>query len=178
METPQTDILTTPRGGFPIRRVNVDEAGVVYDIMCDAAAWLTSRGNKQWAGVPTDGFRQFLDRRITEWPVFVVERDSSSIATICLQDADPAVWGDAGSDGQAGYIHGLAIRTTVRGHGIGLAMMQWSERLFAAQGRRLLRLDCMAENQRLCRYYRDLGFVEAGIKKSSNWTTQLFEKVL
>lgn len=175
---PKVCEIPTSLGKLTIRRVGVAEAGIVFDIMCDAAAWLTGRGINQWAGVPTDGFRQFLDRRVLRWPVYLLEHDASPVATICLQDADPDVWGESGSDGAAGYIHGLAIRSSVRGKGIGEAMMRWSERVCVAGERRLLRLDCMADNVRLCEYYRHLGFVEAGKKKSSNWTTQLFEKVL
>ena len=56
-------------------------------------------------------------------------------------------------------------------------MLEWAIDLVAARGRRYARLDCMASNVALCRYYNDRGFTPIGTAMPpGNWTLRLFER--
>jgi hypothetical protein len=94
-----------------------------------------------------------------------------------VQPSDQALWG--ADQGDALYIHGLAISRTVVGQGIGLAQQRQPEREVIAHGRRFLRLDCMAGNPGLRAYYQRAGFVERGtFVEGYGWEAALFEKEL
>ncbi len=173
---PTTDTLTTSLGDLPIRRASAGDADAVHAVMCDAAAWLARKQIKQWVSVPSKGFREFLDHRIANHAVYLLDYVGQPIATICLCDADPDIWGPRGDDGLAGYIHGFAVRDSVRRHQIGRSMLAWAEDCFAAAGRSLFRLDTMAENNRLCEYYCDLGFIEIETRKMGPFLTRLYER--
>ena len=84
-----------------------------------------------------------------------------------IQWSDHEIWGDRGLDGQAGYVHGLAVRRSAAGRGLGLRILGLASVRIARQGRGLLRLDCMADNKPLCDYYRRAGFTDLGVGTSS-----------
>lgn len=88
-----------------------------------------------------------------------------------MWDADPM--------DSAGYVHGLM--TNRRGTGLGGWLLTWAETRITAAGRRLARLDCVATNGRLRRYYTDQGYREAGFRSFPNpaWRPVMrFEKQL
>ena len=175
---PITGELETPLGWLSIRRAQPAEAGIVFDLMCDAADWLATIQIKQWVGLNCDGVRKFLDWRVTNLWAYLIEHNEKPIATICLQPSDPNTWGEAGDDGTAGYIHGLAIATSVHGHGLGKLLLTWAEGRFRDAGRRMIRLDCVADNSRLCRYYQELGYREVVRPTAGPHRTRLFEKAI
>jgi GNAT superfamily N-acetyltransferase len=168
-------MLPTQLGDLPLRRCTADDAGHVFDIMCDAALWLASVGIDQWRTVPTDGFRKFLNKRVAEWPVYLAEHQSKFVATICLQDSDVHTWTEpTDHDTPAGYVHGLATRACVRKHCVGKALLDFAERTFREQGKQLIRLDCLANNPFLTQYYLANGYREVRVLPR----TRLFEKPL
>ena len=57
----------------------------------------------------------------------------------------------------AGYIHRIAVHREARG--VGTQLLNFAERITAATGRKLLRLDCFSGNSALCSYYERAGFV-------------------
>ena len=83
-----------------------------------------------------------------------------------------------GKDGRAGYLHGLAVRRDRAGQGLGEELISWCMGEVGRRGRESLRLDCMGQNPGLCKYYRDLGFIDAGLIVQKHWQWQLFEKPL
>jgi len=75
------------------------------------------------------------------------------------------------------YLHGFAVRRALAGRGISLAMLTWAAERRREAGKPLLRLDCVAHNARLVRYYDEAGFSRRGTVES-RWATlhQRFEK--
>jgi ribosomal protein S18 acetylase RimI-like enzyme len=76
----------------------------------------------------------------------------------------------------AGYVHRLAVRRAYAGRGMGRALLEWAAAQTAGSGRVWLRLDCMADNRRLCHYYESLGFVQRGIVGNDRWSGRLYEQ--
>lgn len=159
--------LVTQLGNLPIRRATPDDAGAVFDIMCDAAAWLASRGIDQWRQVPTDAARQAIGRRVATWPVYLLDYKEQPVATICLQDTDIHTWTDPADHATpAGYVHGLAICACVRGKGIGRSLLLFAESEFRSQGKRFIRLDCIPDNHALSQYYLADGYQEVRVNRN------------
>ncbi|MEX2208654.1 MAG: GNAT family N-acetyltransferase [Myxococcota bacterium] len=135
-----------------------DDADSVYRLLNDAAVWLEARGIEQWK--PGALPRAVVSGGIRAARVFVVRASDALIATLQLEDSDPATWGaDAGD---ALYLHRLCVARTHAGDGLGLRLLDWAAATARARGRRLLRLDCVASNDALRRYYARAGFAERG----------------
>jgi GNAT superfamily N-acetyltransferase len=140
-------------------------------IMEEAAGWLAARGINQWqGGAPAE---QIL-RRIERGETYVAIRNDEVVGTITLQWSDRHYWGEMPDD--AGYVHGLAIRRAVAGHGVGRDLLRWAERQIANAGKRFMRLDCVADNHTLCEYYKQAGLAPHSTKHFTHSSAQLFEK--
>jgi ribosomal protein S18 acetylase RimI-like enzyme len=122
---------------------------------------------------------QLLRERLEHSEVYLFNRDNLPVATLTIQWSDPEVWGERGLDGLAGYVHAIAIARNVSGLGVGEQMLEWAVAVIAARGRRVARLDAMASNAPLCRYYEQRGFRALGtVLLAGDFTTRLFERDL
>lgn len=131
-------------------------------ILREAADWLSARGNPQWQHWYMDFGQRMLRDRIKHHEVYLFQLDSTPVGTLAIQWSDPDVWGECGLDGLAGYIHGMGIARSVGGRQVGQPMLEWAVETIVARGRRFARLDAMASNEPLCRYYKDRGFRPLG----------------
>jgi len=129
---------------------DIDE---VLEVLSEAARWLASRGINQWR---VDGFpRELIAGGVSRGEVYLARRDRRAVGTFTLQWSDELFW--PGAAEAAGYIHRIAVRREARG--LGVELLKFAERLTAATGRRLLRLDCFSGNSVLCDYYERAGFL-------------------
>jgi hypothetical protein len=90
--------------------------------------------------------------------LYLVWIEDTAVATFSLLEQDRAYWPDAGHD--ALYLHRFAVRRIAAG--IGRRAIGWMAAETARRGRAYLRLDCLAENPGIRRYYEGVGFVEVG----------------
>ena len=142
-----------------VERAQAEDTAAVRALIQEAADWLTARGIRQWipGAYPADR----VARGVARGEVFVVRgADGALDATLQLQDADPEVWG--ADDGRALYLHRLTVARVCAGRGLGAQLLAWALAEAAARGRTLLRLDCVASNAFLRRYYAAAGFSERG----------------
>jgi protein-tyrosine phosphatase len=163
-DTPPSDItvvLATPA-----------DADIVLDILQEAARWLLSRDIDQWR--PDQFEREPLLAAIARGEIYLARRDGEAFGTLRLQWTDERVWGC--DTGDAGYVHGLAIRRSAAGIGLGRAVLRWAEQKVAAAGRAYLRLDCMTANLALRSYYERAGFTCRGDLHGKTWSASRYEK--
>jgi len=73
---------------------------------------------------------------------------------------EPVVWPEAADDGV--YVHSLAVRRVWAGQGLGLRLLEWAGNRAVFIDRSYVRLDCVANNEFLRRYYEQAGFAERG----------------
>jgi ribosomal protein S18 acetylase RimI-like enzyme len=125
------------------------------------------------------GERMLLDR-LEHQEVYLARRDGVPVGTLTIQWSDLEQWGERGLDGSAGYIHGVAITRSVGGKRVGERLLEWAVDAIAGRGRRFARLDAMASNAALCRYYEQRGFYSRGTATlfGGMYTAQLFERNL
>jgi GNAT superfamily N-acetyltransferase len=110
-----------------------------------------------------------------EW--FLYRRHGRVLVALRFLWSDPLFWGE--QPDAAAYVHGLVIDRRHAGEALGEAALGWAEQKALAVGRTYLRLDHAADNPRLARYYRELGFVERGRREFDPWgPVTLVEKVL
>jgi GNAT superfamily N-acetyltransferase len=133
-----------------VRRAGRGDLPTVIDILADTTAWLKTKGIVQW---PDRFPPSVITSAIDSDGVYVVTKGVEAVATISLQRHDPSFWGERDD---AVFVHRLAVR---RGHsGLGRSLLDWAAKQARSEGRSYLCLDCLSTNQKLCRYYEDLGF--------------------
>jgi len=164
-----------PRSEVRIIRAEQNELDTVLEILEEASRWLISKGlETQWHQGPT--FRQAMKDNIEHGEVYLAKDQNSTIGTITLQWKDLKYWGDLPSD--SGYIHKFAVKRSHSGKGLGLRMLQWAEQKTKREGKRYLRLDCLATNKIICEYYEKAGFVHVRDTTAPGWRASLYEKKL
>ena len=97
-----------------------------------------------------------------------------TIADFDWSDAD--LWPEDPDGG--GYVHSLAVRPAFHCHQAGGAMLRWAAEHVHTRGRRRLRLDCVADNWALRRYYEGLGFCFRGLASYEGYVGARFELAL
>ncbi len=151
--SPATEPIATAIGSVEIALAVSADLEDVLDILKESARWLASRGINQWR---VDGFpRDLIAGDISHGEVYVARRERRAAGTFTLQWSDELFW--PGTTDAAGYIHRIAVRREARG--LGVKLLRFAERVTAATGRKLLRLDCFSGNAALCGYYERAGFV-------------------
>jgi len=125
-------------------------------------------------GKEGDGFSErWVLNHVSQKEVYVVELDGTPVGTFSLDLDDEKHWGI--QEPVAGYVHGLCVRKGFNGLGLGGFMLDWCANTVSGINRRFVRLDCDAENTRLCAYYESLGFIRVGLK-SDGCVWSLYEK--
>jgi ribosomal protein S18 acetylase RimI-like enzyme len=147
----------------------------VLEILEEASRWLSSKGlETQW--LPSPAFRQTVKDNIGRGDVYVVKDVQGTFGTITLQWSDKKFWGDLPLD--AGYVHKLAIKRSYGGKRFGLRLLAWAEAKARAEGKRYLRLDCLASNKAIRDYYEKAGFAHVKDTLAPGWNASLYEKKL
>lgn len=137
-----------------VRRATFDDHGVVLDVLAQGASYALSQGIDQWPERFPD---EMILRGIERHEVHVGVIDGAVVATLTLAWSDPDVWEE--DDGQAGYVHRLAVKTERRGVGLGRRLLHWAQVEMDRADRTFLRLDCLERNAQLRRWYESIGFV-------------------
>ncbi len=150
----------------------------ILGILAEAAVWMRDeRGIRdQWSPVvPEAPFAQ----AIRDGEQFLICSGSEVAGTMRIHHADPVVWGP--DDGTALYCHSLAIRRRYAGQGLGGAALDAAQERGSALGRDVIRLDCVASNRGLRRFYEGLGFASRGTitrrhEDGSPWTAARYQR--
>ena len=158
-----------------VERARGEDAAAVHALLEEAAAWLTARGIRQW--IPGAYPAERVPEDIARGDVWGVRGANGALdATLQLQDADPDIWG--ADDGRALYLHRLTVARRCAGSGLGSRLLEWALGEAGARGRAHLRLDCVASNDFLRRYYAAAGFAERGEARLRELRLTRFERAV
>lgn len=158
-----------------IIRAEPSELNEVLEILEEASRWLTARGfESQWK--PSPALHQLIRDSIDQGDVYMIKDAQGTIGTITLQWTDMKYWGDMSPD--AGYIHKFAIKRSRSGQRLGIRTLQWAEAKTKKEGKKFLRLDCLANNRIIREYYEKYGFVHIRDTMAPGWKASLYEKKL
>jgi hypothetical protein len=141
-----------------IRVAHADNVVASAEILEAAARWGALSGRPSWrpgsfAGLESTGISRLRDD-LQHHSLYVMWIDNDTVATFSLLESDALFWPAAGDE--ALYLHRFAVRRSAAG--CGDHAIAWSVAEARRRGRAYLRLDCLAENQRIRRYYECHGF--------------------
>jgi ribosomal protein S18 acetylase RimI-like enzyme len=154
-----------------VRRAEPADVDEIVAVLSEAARWLLARGIRQW---PDPFPRARVEPLVHRGDFYVARVAGEPMATLALLWSDPTFWGEQPDD--AGYVHALAVRRSLAGRGLGARLLDWAEAEVVANGREFLRLDCVAENHALRRYYEEQGFEQRGEVTVDDLVAMRFER--
>jgi protein-tyrosine phosphatase len=160
---------------FEVVPASVEDVDPVLEILDEAAAWIIDK-KLPFVWKPGEFSRQaFLDQ-IARGEVLMGCVDGKPAGTFILQWSDPFWWGEKPPD--AGYVHKFAIRPAHMGRGLGTEMLRWAEAKVRSEGKRFLRLNCIAEDKGIRSYYEKAGFIHLKDVMGPKALASLYEKAL
>lgn len=145
-----------------IRPATIDQIHISASILDGAAVWAEAQGRASWppgwfVGPDSVGISR-LRHDVESNSLHLVWIGDEPAATFSLPTVDTRFWPDAGDD--ALYLHRFGVRR--HGAGIGRRAVEWMVGEARRRGRPYLRLDCLADNLEIRRYYEACGFLERG----------------
>jgi ribosomal protein S18 acetylase RimI-like enzyme len=158
-----------------VARAGPGELEAVMRILAEASAALVERGINQWPSPPSPALRHMFEEQIALGQVYLALLPASGelAGMVRLTWRHDAVWPE--DPHSAGYVHTLAIRPTLRGRQLGVALLAWAASHVRARQRRFLRLDCVAGSQPLRNYYELLGFIRRGLAAVDGYDLARYE---
>ncbi|MFJ7631210.1 GNAT family N-acetyltransferase [Streptomyces sp. NPDC097595] len=160
--------MTNTISSLPMSFRQADESDLSELVrLRDAAAhWQIERGIDQWK--PGELGRSHFRTRLHDGEVWIATLgpEGPTAGAWELWWDDLPAWGE--QPPVAGYVHRLMVDRVTAPSGAGLIMLAEAERRIFVAGRAICRLDCLANNTRLRRYYEDAGYTVVGEQPSKN----------
>ncbi|GEP44802.1 GNAT family N-acetyltransferase [Brevifollis gellanilyticus] len=138
-----------------IRPADSNDIQVVSAILGEAAEWLQQQGTPMWKA--DELLPDNIEQDVLDGLFYLAEKDGVCVGTVKFQLEDPLFWPDL-QEGEAAYVHRLAVSRAAAGGGISKQLLQWAADRTRELGRRYLRLDCEADRTRLREVYERFGF--------------------
>lgn len=138
-----------------------DDLGRYIDLLEEVADWLARLGINQWRPGTFRLSANYYAESIERGEVQLAFSGEALVGTLRVLLRDPIVWPEIAED-DAVYVYNLAVRRKWANEQLGGRLLNWAGRRASTLGRQCVRLDCMADNTFLRRYYMHAGFVDCG----------------
>ena len=139
-----------------IRQVKSSEFESVYGILYDNARWLLSKDILQWPLEWLESIRPAIKLSINGGHFYAMDIDFQMAAVLEIRSAPEPLW-NYDSD-EALYIHKLAIDRKYSNLAVGRNIIETLKTKAMSEGKCYVRLDCVAHNEGLRKYYESCGF--------------------
>jgi ribosomal protein S18 acetylase RimI-like enzyme len=161
-----------------IRQAEPDEVALALSLFEEAALVLRAKGINQWQHWinPAPEYVNRVQKGFDDKVYFFVEQLGTLAGMFRLMDSDEEYWGIQHES--AVYLHSFMTKPAFKGQDIGSTVIKLIEMKVREKGINYFRLDCKADNEALCNYYKRQGFVPIRLKVMPQYTVQLFEKKL
>ncbi|WP_188999302.1 GNAT family N-acetyltransferase [Deinococcus roseus] len=143
-----------------IRAIEPHELPLYSGLLLDVVLWLQNQGTPLWSPEQITPEALLKLYRLDEF--YLAFLKNQPVAGMVLQEKD-FLW-DGVADGEALYLHKLAVSRTRAGQRLGRDMIDFARQEAARRKKPLLRLDTSAKHPKLCKYYEDYGFEFVGYR--------------
>lgn len=107
---------------------------------------------------------------------FIEDHAENRIGMVRILEEDQLYWRE--QDDKAKYVHSLVVSEKYNGQRMGENILEQIENVARENNYDFLRLDCAANNPKLCSYYEKQGFAKVGEQILSQLTYNLYQKKL
>jgi len=145
-----------------LRLAAVDEVDAFVDLLEDAARWMHDRGIDQWRPGAMRAQRSAFDAAQARGEIVVAEQSGRMAGGAILRKEPDPIWADMPVEG-ALYLSKLVVARDAVGGQLGARMLADVEKIARERGAMWVRLDCVASNEPLARYYQTLGYYPRGV---------------
>lgn len=144
-----------------IKNASLEDVSTIKGILYDTAVWLNKKGSSQWAGLLKGEDVHNIQKAIEKKEVFVVYKDKELIGTFALWDKqtnwDIDLWGED-SNHNYYYLHRIAVDRNSKEKNKGSNLIEGAKSTAVENNKRGIRLDCIASNDYLNKFYKLNGF--------------------
>lgn len=163
---------------FEFRQAHQSEREVVFSLLKGAAQSLQSKNIDQWTfwNNPPKEKIEWIEEGFTNHEFYFITHSEEIIGMFRLLNQDLLYWGE--EEKNAKYIHSLVIKDEYSGNQIGKKVVERICHNAVNQGIFILRLDCNAANDKLCKYYENQEFVLVRQKRMPHSLNNLYQKNL
>jgi GNAT superfamily N-acetyltransferase len=138
-----------------IRQAHTADAGIVQDMLDEAASWVDALGVVMWEGEELAPGR--VAEEVASGLFFIADADGEPAGAVIFQLEDQLFWPDL-IDDESAFLHRLVVRRRYKGLGVSTALMEWALSRARLMGKRYLRLDTDASRPKLRQLYEGFGF--------------------
>lgn len=143
------------------RLVQPSEVDQYIDFLEGITDWLVESGIQQW--IPGNFWRSkaYYAESVANAEVWMAMHGAKPVGTIRILSSEPTVWPDIEREDGV-YVYNLAVGRDAAGSGVGKRLLEHADNQGMVAQRKYVRLDCMADNEFLKRYYANAGFNSCG----------------
>lgn len=151
-------------GDFHLRVATSEDFSHIIHLLKQVAQWMKDKGINQWRFLLDGGDDEEIKQAIIDGQTYIVLKGSEIAATFTLlsnqSDWDRHIWGEDASS-KSLYLHRLAINPAYMKKGLGAGILDWIQS--TATNVEYLKLDCVADNDKLNNFYKNNDFELVGI---------------
>lgn len=145
-----------------VKKVDMSSIKVFMAILIEAAEWLISENMKNWD--PLNLSIENIIKKNDLDELYLCYSGDEAVGCFIMQTMDTMFWPEA-PEGEALYIHKLALKRRFAGRGLSGTMIDWVKEQATRKMIKFVRLDCIANRDGLCRLYERQGFVKIDEKQ-------------
>lgn len=139
----------------------LDDVDPFVALLEAAAHWMSDRGIEQWRPGTMLAQRAKIADAQAKAELLIVKEAARVVGGVVLRTAPDPIWMDRPAV-SALYLSKLVVARSRIGEKLGERILAAAERIAADRGALWLRLDCVATNNSLARFYQRLGYYPRG----------------
>lgn len=155
-----------------LKQATITDTKTALSILRESAEWLKEIGSDQWSDVLQGKDKHGLAEAVKKGEVFFFYNSSNKLIGMVAAWNTPTawdklLWNDFEVEQNACYLHRVIIRPIYRGNSYGKELLTELKTKFKLEVSEL-RLDCLASNRKLMKFYQENGFTNIGSSNDSN----------
>ncbi|WP_139991844.1 MULTISPECIES: GNAT family N-acetyltransferase [Paenibacillus] len=176
-----TDPIGTILNDIKVFQAKPEDTAEVLELLIQTAQWLKSKGSTQWGGLLHGVDSHQTPEAIKRGEVYIFIQGSVLVGMVMLMQQasawDRELWGDEGHENSV-YLHRLNINREAAGKDLGEAIVHWADSGIHFSGKDRIRLDCIANNEKLNRFYLNCGYTFIGSATNASGEFNKYEKLV
>lgn len=150
-----------------MRQATVTDTNRVLRLLTETAKWFKTKGSTQWSDLLKGIDRHHTKEAILRGDVFIC-MSGEELAGVVMLLQSPSKWDQDlwqlthKEPNDSVYLHRLAINRHYANQQLGGEIVKWCQEHIQFEGKKKLRLDCLAHNHYLNAFYQKADFTYIG----------------